>query len=148
MKKNGLISFAIVAFLLMPSCSKDDEDVVALSSAQVNAQNTFHGTFVYKWEFLNEETKITFLEQYNPPLTIFRDGEKEPYIHGKYRVDYYDGSSYIRYYHIGLNADWISTSPSTDWNVTHVEDLQIVSKNEFKLKEKNSYVWSTYKKSN
>lgn len=147
MKKVLFTTLLFATIFSFSSCSKDDDtSSFSYTSGQQKAMDTFHGTFVYTTPYVGWKTKITFLEQYNPPLTIIRDGEAREYIHGSYRETLYNGDTYIFYYHVGADGTSFSTSMSKAWNVgtVHVYDLKIESTNEFKIKTINSLLWDSY----
>lgn len=146
MKNLILVLTVLFAVISLNSCSKEESDGAYFSKEQLTALNTFKGTFRYT--IMNIETTIQFVEQYNPPLSVVIDGRVEEYIHGMYRVIYYDGSSYNRYYHIGFDGDWMSSSVSTDWKSVHVVDLNVIDENTFRIKEQRDVLWDTYNRIN
>lgn len=142
-----MLLIAIIVCFTMQSCSKDDEELDnVLTSEQKTALSSMYGTFTNTLPIVDWTTTIEFLEQYNPPKdATSKTGVIPQYIHGKLRITYYEGSSYVYYYRLNDNATRIYMGNKIDkWNNVKSQDFKYVSANEFKIKETNATLWDSY----
>lgn len=145
--KKGIL-YSILALVLMTSCQKMEKvSENYWSTSQREILDVLKGQFSYTLPVVDWTTTIEFLEQFNPPKTIIVKGEeREYYVHGMYRITYYNGSSFERYYHIAYDGQSITSSPRLDWSSTNVQEFSLINSTQFKIKEIGATLWDTYTK--
>lgn len=145
MKKIVFVTLLLSMFGLT-SCSKE-ETPNYYSSAQKEILDVLHGKFSYTMPWVEWTTTIEFIEQYETPITITVKGEvRENYVHGKYRITFYEGSSSEKYYHIAYDGQTITSSHNLDWSSPNVQEFSLISSTSFKIREIGATMWDTYTK--
>lgn len=141
--------YVLPLFLLLSCAEKEDTqpEVQYFTEAQKKALSVLNGTFSYTLSVgdWSSTTTITFLEKYNPPKMGTLDSGTDLPIYGKYKIEYYNGSTYERYYFISTTADKLYSFFGTDRvNSVQTKDFRIVDDNTFQIKETKEVLWDTY----
>ena len=153
-KTIGILS--LLAIVIFISCEeKEETQPKYFSDAQKSALKVFEGRFESVEIYPGVDTMktaIVFLEQYYPPkeatYTDYETKEKKKfYVHGKYRYEYYDGTTTSeRYYYVSSDANYIYSSPSLNTMSVKEQNLKIVSETSFKIKDEKDILWYNYNK--
>lgn len=155
-------AFILIAliFNLFYSCGKINTDETSdntttkyYTERQEKAFEVLQGKFIYRLEYVeNIWHQYIFKEHYKVPLKgVYKDGD-ECTIHGELKVNYYDGSSFDKYYRVGADATTLTTYGKGSnyfgdyYYVSDIFDLEIIDANTFRIKENGSYIWTTFKR--
>lgn len=150
-RKLTLLSLIALALFSLSACSKTDPEAREekyYTEAQEQVFAIMHGTF--KYEFYGITTTVSFGQHYTKPVeAIFKKDGSTRELQGEITINYYDGTSYKRYYRVSTDAKTLTMyDDKQSISLAYVKDFQYVDANTFKWKETKDVLWDTYNRTN